>query len=62
MAKSKYRIKDTGSSKMIVLPIELAVLIGIVDLSGNLIHDCVRYEVGQDDKGNYGIIRPAHVE
>jgi len=60
MAKAKYRLKDTGGSKMVTLPVELLTAIGVTDLSGELRAKCVRFDLGQDDEGNYGIIRPAY--
>lgn len=60
MVRAKYRIKDNnGSGMYVTLPSELAYSLGIKDLEGNLKVDCVRYELGYDDKGPYGIIRPA---
>lgn len=60
MAKAKYRLKDNnGSSFMVTVPSELAFALGLRDLAGNLLIGCVRFELGYDDKGPYGIIRPA---
>ena len=58
MAKTRYRIKDTQGRLSVTLPQKLAFALGIVDLDGNLIVDCVRFEHGMDDCGSYGIIRP----
>lgn len=60
MARAKYRIKyNNGSGMYVTLPSELACSLGIKDLEGNLKVRCVRFELGHDDKGPYGIIRPA---
>ena len=60
MAKAKYLIKDNnGSGLYVTLPSELATVLGIKDLEGNLVIKCVRFEIGYDDVGPYGIIRPA---
>lgn len=60
MVKAKYRIKDNnGSGLLVTIPSELAFALGLRDLEGNLTIDCVRFELGYDDTGSYGIIRPA---
>ncbi|QLC51101.1 hypothetical protein HWN40_13175 [Methanolobus zinderi] len=60
MAKAKYRLKDNnGSGIYVTIPSELAFALGLRDLNGNIITGCVRFELGYDDTGPYGIIRPA---
>ncbi|WP_342304410.1 hypothetical protein [Methanolobus sp. ZRKC5] len=59
MAKAKYRLRDNnGSGLWVTIPSELAFALGLRDLEGNLKVDCVRFELGYDDSGSYGIVRP----
>jgi hypothetical protein len=60
MAKAKYRLKDNnGSGLMVTIPSELAYALGLKSLEGNIEISCVRFELGYDDAGPYGIVRPA---
>jgi hypothetical protein len=60
MAKAKYALKsNNGSGIYVTIPSELAFALGLRDLKGKILIDCVRFELGYDDSGSYGIIRPA---
>nr|WP_321496125.1 hypothetical protein [uncultured Methanolobus sp.] len=58
MAKTAYRIRKNGGRLNITLPQKVAFALGIVDSDGNLVVDCVKYELDVDDGGLYSIIRP----
>ncbi len=58
MSRAKYRVKDNnGSGIYVTLPSELAHALGIKDFKGGIKLRCVRFELGFDDSGPYGIIR-----
>jgi hypothetical protein len=61
MPRALYRLKqNNGSSHYITIPTELLVALGMMDMQGNIQKNCIRYDLGQDDEGTFGIIRPAY--
>ncbi|SDF85328.1 hypothetical protein SAMN04488589_1530 [Methanolobus vulcani] len=58
MAKTAYRIRENGGRLNITLPQKVAFALGIVDPDGNLVTECVKYELDMDDSGAYAILRP----
>jgi len=59
MVKVIYTIRDDKGSLRVGFPRHVALPLGIVDIDGVIIIPRIRYELGVDDIGPYGIIRPA---
>jgi len=55
--KTKYSLRRDGSRISTTIPQKLAFAMGLLDSKGNLVTDCIRFEMGVDDQGPYGIIR-----
>ncbi|WP_342304387.1 hypothetical protein [Methanolobus sp. ZRKC5] len=58
MGKTEYRIRENGGRLSITLPQKVALYLDILDQDGNLIIECIKYEVDRDENGPYAIIRP----
>jgi len=57
--KTKYSLRLDGSRISTTIPQKLAFAMGLLDSKGNLVVDRIRFEIGVDDQGPYGIIRSA---